>query len=620
MQCISCSFFFADFLRLINERSTMRTEVSVKQGETMREQIRALRAAMKVAQIDAYLVPTTDFHGSEYVNPYFKCREYLSGFTGSAGTLLVTADWAGLWTDGRYFLQAGAQLSGSGIELMKEREPGVPTISEYLELHLPEGNTLGFDGRVVNCREAEGFAAKYLLRTDLDLAGDVWSDRPELKAEPIYAVSLDVTGETAESKLARLKKAMAEVGAAYHLTACLEEIAWIYNLRGNDVKHTPVFFAFALLEGDRERLYVLDDSFTRSDAALQLPKTTEIRPYFEIFEDIKKLPSGKILLDKGSVSHGLASGIPSYVEIIDSRNPAEGMKAVKNDMEIACTKQAHVKDGAAMVRFIKWVKDQMAAGAELTEMDAAEAVESCRKQQEGYCQPSFDTIAGYGPNGAIVHYSATEATNANLKPEGFLLVDSGGQYTDGTTDITRTIALGPLTGEMKEHYTLVLKGHIALAMAQFDEKTTGAQLDVLARQPLTGRGLNFNHGTGHGVGHLLSVHEGPNSISPRASAVGILPGMITSDEPGVYLEGKYGIRLENEVLCVKDGIGEGFRFEPLTWCPWERDAILTELLSPEEFEWVDNYHRQVYETLKPYLDNETAAWLAEAAAPLQDEI
>jgi len=595
----------------------MKSEVCVLQGDAMREQIEALRTAMKAEHVDAYLVPTTDFHGSEYVNPYFKCREYLSGFTGSAGTLLVTADWAGLWTDGRYFLQAGAQLSGSGIELMKEREPGVPTIAEYLEANLPEGRCLGFDGRVVNCREAERFAAKYLLRTNLDLAGDVWPDRPELKPEPIYAVSLDVTGETAASKLVRLKKAIKEAGAAYHLTSCLEEIAWLYNLRGNDVKHTPVFFGFLLVEENRERLYVLDDSFMGSDAASRLPKSTEILPYFQIFEDIKKLRAGKILLDKGSVSYGLASGIPSYAEIIDSKNPAEFMKAVKNDREIACTKQAHIKDGAAMVQFIRWIKDQMAAGAELTELDAAAAVEFCRKQQEGYRQPSFDTIAGYGANGAIVHYSATSETNAKLHPEGFLLVDSGGQYADGTTDITRTIALGPLTDEMKVHYTLVLKGHIALAMAEFDETTTGADLDRLARQPLTEHGLNYNHGTGHGVGHLLSVHEEPNSISPRASAMGIQPGMITSDEPGVYLEGKYGIRLENEVLCVKDGIEAGLRFEPLTWCPWEREAILTELLSTEELEWVDDYHRKAYETLKPYLDEDTAAWLAEAAAPLQ---
>ena len=609
-------FFFVRFLRSANERSTMKSEICVLQGDAMRKQIEALRTAMKAEHVDAYLVPTTDFHGSEYVNPYFKCREYLSGFTGSAGTLLVTADWAGLWTDGRYFLQADAQLSGSGIELMKEREPGVPTIAEYLEANLPEGRCLGFDGRVLNCREAERFAAKYLLRTDLDLAGDVWPDRPELKPEPIYAVSLDVTGETAESKLVRLKKAMKEAGAAYHLTSCLEEIAWLYNLRGNDVKHTPVFFGFLLVEENRERLYVLDDSFTESDAASELPKTTEIWPYFQIFEDVKKLPAGKILLDKGSVSHGLASGIPPHVEILDGNNPSERMKAVKNHVEIAATRQTHVKDGAAMVQFIKWIKDQMAAGTELTEMDAAEAVESCRMQQEGYQQPSFDTIAGYGANGAIVHYSATSETNAKLNPEGFLLVDSGGQYADGTTDITRTIALGPLTDEMKVHYTLVLKGHIALAMARFDRKTTGAVLDELARKPLKEHGLNYNHGTGHGVGHLLSVHEGPNSISPRAEGCTFLPGMITSDEPGIYLEGRYGIRLENEVLCVEDAETGVLYFEPLTWCPWERAAILKNILSTEEIAWVDQYHANVYRTLKPYLNQETADWLEKEAAPL----
>lgn len=577
----------------------------------MKKELEALRTAMKQAGIDAYLVPTTDFHGSEYVNPYFKCRQYLSGFTGSAGTMLITEDWAGLWTDGRYFIQAAAQLEGSGITLMKEREPGVPTIAEYLETHLAAGSTLGFDGRVVNCREAESFAEKYRLCTDVDLAGDIWADRPALVSSPVYSLSPKVTGESSESKLGRIRMALKETGADYHLVTSLEDIAWIYNLRGADIKNTAVFYSFALIEEKRDRLYMLDDTFKGREAADRLPKTTEILPYLQIFDDIGELTAGKILMDRGSVSQALCVQIPDQVEIIDGQNPSEKMKAVKNQTEIDCTLNAHIKDGAAMTEFICWLKEQMTAGAELTEMDAGAYAELCRKKREGFLQPSFDTIAGYGANGAVIHYSATEETNQRLKPEGFLLVDSGGQYADGTTDITRTIALGPLTDEMKRHYTLVLKGHIALAMAEFAEGTTGAELDKLARGPLLEHGLNYNHGTGHGVGHLLSVHEGPQSISPRGTACPIVPGMITSNEPGLYLEGEYGIRLENEVLCERGSDGR-LRFRSLTFCPWERDAIVTEMLSTKERKWVDDYHRHVFGVLKPFLDEKTALWLEKA--------
>ena len=582
----------------------------------MRKELMALRQAMKMQNIDGYLIPTTDFHGSEYVNPYFKCREFLSGFTGSAGTLLVTADWAGLWTDGRYFLQAEQQLAGSGIQLMREREEGVPTIAEYLEANLPEGSVLGFDGRVVNCREAAACGAKYLLRTELDLAGAVWPERPELKASAVYPLPEEVTGEPAASKIKRVHDAVKAAGAEYHLVSSLEDIAWIYNLRGSDVKYTPVFFAFLLMDETSERLYVLDASFEDSPAAALLPESTEILPYFQIFEDVKKLPGGKILLDQSSVSQALCGGFTEQVEILDGKNPSERMKSIKNQTETECTLRAHIKDGAAMAEFLCWLKEKMAEGAKLTEMDAAAYLESCRSRQNGFLQPSFDTIAGYGANGAVIHYSATEETNQLLKPEGFLLVDSGGQYEDGTTDITRTIALGPLTEEMKIHYTLVLKGHIALAMARFAEGTAGAELDKLARGPLLEHGLNYNHGTGHGVGHLLGVHEGPQSISPRGTASPVLPGMITSNEPGLYLEGQYGIRLENEILCEREADGM-LRFRTITFCPWERDAIVPEMLSTDEKRWVDNYHEQVFAVLSPILDEKIADWLEKVTKSLQ---
>ncbi|MCI6012557.1 MAG: aminopeptidase P family protein [Firmicutes bacterium] len=590
----------------------------------MREQLNALRREMKAKGIDAYLIPTTDFHGSEYVNEYFTCRKFMSGFTGSAGTLLVTDTWAGLWTDGRYFLQAEAQLAGSGIDLMKEREPGVPAIEDYLSGHLPAGSCLGFDGRVVSCRQAEPFAQRYRLKWNADLVGEIWKDRPPLCAKPIYEIPLSVTGETAESKLHRLRAAMKEAGAQMHLITRMEEIAWLYNLRGSDVENTPVFFSFFLALPEGERLYVLDPDFPHSAAASHLPASTEVQPYFQIFEDLKSLPAGKLLLCRDEVSYAMVCDLPGQVEVVDGRDPAEWMKAFKNETEIRCTKAAHLRDGAAMVRFLCWLKQAAAesvrAGGtgrigELTEIDAADYLKKCRMAQKGYKDLSFATIAGYGANGAIIHYDPTPETNAPLQPEGFLLVDSGGQYEDGTTDITRTIALGPLTREMKENYTCVLKSHIALATARFPEGTTGAQLDQMTRRPLLEKGLNYNHGTGHGVGHLLSVHEGPNTISPRGEESRILAGMITSDEPGVYLAGQYGIRLENEILCRKgkDGMLE---FEPLTWCPWEPEAILPEMLTDTETQWLNEYHRQVREKLVPLLDEETASWLEKETAEI----
>ena len=597
----------------------------------MRQQIEALRREMKTEGIDAYIIPTTDFHGSEYVNEYFKCREFLSGFTGSAGTLLVTDNWAGLWTDGRYFLQAAAQLQGSGIDLMKEREPGVPTIEEYLREHLPEGSCLGFDGRVVSFREAQEYEGRFRIRWDADLASRIWDtwtgqERPELIPSPIYDIPLSVTGESADSKLNRLRKAMKEKGADMHLMTSLEEIAWLYNLRGNDVEHTPVFYAFAIIGNQTEKLYVLDEGFisdTKRKAKADLPETTEILPYFKVFDDLKNLPAGKLLLREERISYAMAKCLPETVEIIDDANPAELMKAVKNETEIRCTKQAHIRDGAAVVQFIYWVKK--AAGGEggleaagqptLTEVDAADYLLECRRRQKGFRDLSFTTIAAYGSNGAIVHYSPEQETCAELKAEGFLLLDSGGQYDDGTTDITRTIALGPLTEKMKINYTLVLKSHIALASARFAEGTTGAELDVIAREPLTAAGLDYNHGTGHGVGHLLSVHEGPNKISPLGGGSAIKEGMITSDEPGLYLTGQYGIRLENEILCTGGDDGM-LKFEPITWCPWEREAILPEMLTEQERKWLNGYHRRVYEILEPLLDEETAAWLKTQTAEI----
>ena len=574
----------------------------------MRQQLINLRQKMQQNQIDAYLIPTTDYHGSEYVNDYFKCRKYISGFSGSAGTLIITMGEAWLWTDGRYFLQAAKQLEGTGIDLMKMGQPDVPTISEYLEATLTREDCLGFDGRVVDCEMGRQLAEKFKVRWDIDLVGEIWTDRPTLDGSEIYAIPESVTGESASSKLSRVRRYMAEKGADYHLITKMEEIAWLFNLRGNDVANTPVFFSFALIEQERASLYVLDDS---ADLAID---GIEFFPYLQIFEDLRKLQKGRILLDEEIASYAITAAIPDSVEIISDSDPAELMKALKNPVEIKKKKNAHIKDGVAMVNFLYWLKKTIGR-VPMSEISAADYLENCRRSQKGWFDLSFGTISGYAGNGAIIHYDPTPETDKELRPEGFLLVDSGGQYEDGTTDITRTIALGPITDVMKAHYTAVLRCNIDLAMAKFSAGTTGAQLDEIARKPLKDMGLDYNHGTGHGVGHILSCHEGPQIISPKGTRCPLYPGMITSDEPGVYIEGEYGIRLENELLCVELS-DASYAFETITLCPFDREAILPDRLTDEELEYLNNYHKKVQETLTPLVSKEIAEWLAEQTAPI----
>ena len=578
----------------------------------MRKQIEDLRENMREKKTDAYIIPTTDFHGSEYVNAYFKCREFVSGFTGSAGTLVVTEDAAALWTDGRYFLQAESELAGSEIMLMREGEPDVPEISEWLRQRLTSGKaqTVGFDGRIVSAKFGEKIKEHFNVEAELDLAGEIWAERPELMASEIYPLGLGVTGESAESKLSRVREEMRKAGAEANIITSLEEIAWLFNLRGSDVLHTPVFYAFALIERERATIYLLN----RTEKVKSLFNDgIEIKPYEAIFDELKLLDAKSVMYDGNTISYRLFESIPNACESIKCTDPAMRMKAIKNSTEIACTKQAHIRDGAAVTRFIKWLKEN-AGKEEITEISAVEYLAEERRKQGAY-DLSFDTIAGYGPHGAIIHYEAAPETNVQLKPEGFLLVDSGGQYEDGTTDITRTIALGPLTKEMKHCYTAVLKAHIALATAEFDAETTGAELDAIARKPLHAEGLDFKHGTGHGVGHMLSVHEGPNTISPRGKNSHILPGMITSNEPGVYIENKFGIRLENEILCTERKDGR-YEFETITFCPIEREAILPELLTETEKAWLNAYHARVYDTLKPLLSTEEQVWLKAAASEI----
>ncbi len=591
----------------------------------MRKELIALRGAMERAGIDAYVIPTDDFHGSEYVGDYFKCRAYVSGFTGSAGTLVVTKDWAGLWTDGRYFLQAGQQLSGSGIELMKMGQPGVPTVLQWLEDHLTQGQTLGFDGRTMTSgtgRAMERAMEKNqaAIRYELDLVGEVWQDRPPMSKAPAWELDVKYAGRTRRDKLEALKRDVKDAGADCYVLTSLDDLCWLLNIRGDDVACCPVVLGYLLLDGSGVRLYTDETKFSPELRQALEADGVAFRDYGQIFADVKQLPpEARVLLDPTKASYAIVKSIPQTAAVLEKANPTELPKALKTQAEQDGERLAHVKDGAALTRFMKWVKEHV--GKEpITEISAARRLEQFREEQENYLGPSFDPIFGYGPHGAIVHYSATEESDAALEPCGYVLADTGGHYLEGSTDVTRTFVLGPLTEEMKHHYTLVLKGHLALAAAKFREGCSGISLDYLARKPLWDEGLDYNHGTGHGVGYLLSVHEGPQGIRyqtsvGRSEGEKFAPGMITSDEPGLYLEGKYGIRLENLLLCVereKNEYGTFLGFEPLTMCPFELEAIEPEALTDEEKGLLNAYHQKVYETLSPCFDEEERAWLQKA--------
>ena len=590
----------------------------------MREELCRLRGRMQEESVDAYLIMTDDFHGSEYVGDYFKSREYISGFTGSAGTLLVRKDCAGLWTDGRYFLQAETQLAGSGITLFRSGQPGVPDLEDYLVEQLADGQTLGFDGRCVMA----GYARKLRerleqkgvrIRNDLDLVGDVWPDRPALSKEPVWQLAERYAGIGVKDKLAEVRQILHKKKADWFLLASLEDICWLLNVRGNDVACTPVVLSYLMMSRDQVFWYVQREAVPEPVQADLQEAGVVLREYGQIYEDASRLPGGvRLLCDENHVNDALISRIAPDVVVVDGENPTLLLKAVKNPVEIANEKAAHIKDGIAVTRFIYWLKTRVGR-EEITEISAASRLEMFRREQEDYLEPSFYPILAYGPHGAIVHYSADETSDVPLEPEGFLLADTGGHYMEGTTDITRTIALGPLTQEQKVMYTTVLKAHIRLADAVFLQGAAGVSLDVLARTPLWERGLDYNHGTGHGVGYLLSVHEGPNSFRFRPSAVRggdhvMKEGMITSDEPGIYLEGKFGVRLENLLVCAArqtNSYGTFLGFEPLTMVPFDRDAILWDTLSEKELRWLAAYHQKVYESLAPHLSEEERQWLRE---------
>ena len=585
---------------------------------TIQDRIALLRRCMAHRGLTACVVVTDDFHGSEYVGDHFKAREYLSGFTGSAGTLAVLPDRAALWTDGRYFLQAERQLEGSGIELMRAGQPDVPTLSAFLAQHLPEGGVLGFDGRTVSTRLyrtlEEALSAKHIrLDGAHDLAEEVWPDRPALSAQPLWPLESDVSRR---EKLSLLREKMAEKNAGHLLLTDLTDIAWTLNLRGGDVACTPVFLAFLLLSEADAVLFVQPQAVSPAIADALAADGVTLRPYGDIYDRLSSLPAEDcVLLDSATANSQITRAL-AHARTVDAPSPAAALKAVKSPGEQDGFRRAHLLDGVALTRFLYRLKT---APTGLTEVSAAALLHALRAESDEFLEDSFDTIAAYGPHGAVVHYEPTAETDVPLEARGLLLCDSGGHYRGGTTDVTRTVALGPVSDAERRMCTLVLQGHIRLAMARFPKGVTGENLDVLARIPLWQQGLDYNHGTGHGVGCVLSVHESPPSfrwrIVENTPHPALETGMVISDEPGYYEAGQYGIRHESLLLVQPDG-DDFLRFEVLTLAPFDRDALDVSLLSDEERRWLNDYHRRVREALSPHLSAEERRWLNDVTQPL----
>lgn len=610
-----------------------------KDGNVMnviRDRLDALRKLMKERGMDAYMIPTADFHESEYVGEHFKCREYMTGFTGSAGTALITMDEACLWVDGRYYVQAAAQLKDSTVTMMKMGQEGVPSLGAYLEDKMPEGGCLGFDGRVVNA--AEGLALEEMLRErgarisyGEDLAGMIWQERPELSAEPAWVLDERYAGKSALDKIADVREAMEKAHASVHVLTSLDDIAWLLNIRGNDILYNPVVLSYALVTMDQLYLFVNSSvlegkayPYLEDEKGISVREYLErtgvtVMPYDGVYDMVEGLKNEKVLLEKCRINYAVYRLIDGSNKVIDRINPTASMKAVKNDVEIENEKRAHIKDGVAMTKFIYWLKKNTGR-IPMDEISVSDYLGKLRMDQEGCIGLSFATISAYGAHGAMCHYSATPESSIPLEPRGLYLIDSGGQYYEGTTDITRTIAMGPVTDEEKEHFTLVLMSMLRLGDVKFLHGCRGLSLDYAAREPLWRRGLNYEHGTGHGVSYLSSVHERPNGIRfkmvpERQDNAVMEAGMITSDEPGVYIEGSHGIRTENLVLCVEDEkneYGQFLRFEYLTYVPIDLEVIDREIMSERDVELLNRYHEQVYEKISPYLDEDERVWLAEA--------
>lgn len=591
----------------------------------VRDRIAALRALMREKGIDAYMIPTDDYHASEYVGSFFKCREYMTGFTGSAGTAVITQEMAGMWTDARYFIQAERQMEGTGVTLYRMNEPGVPTVHEFLAQTLKKGQTLGFDGRCVGATEAASLEEKLgslgiTIACDEDLVDKIWTDRPALSCEPAWELDLKWAGKSREEKIAQIREELKKAGADLFLLTKLEDIAWLLNIRGNDIHTVPVVLSYLMMSESEIRLYANEKSFSPELTEKLAQAGVTIRPYDAVYEDAAAIEAGKtVLLDKGKANYLLVKRIPADVKVLDRTNPTLLPKSIKNPVEVENMKIAHIKDGVAVTKFICWLKKHV--GKErITECSAAERLYEFRKEQEHFVDNSFDPIISYGEHAAMNHYSPTPETDVEIEPHGLMLADTGGHYLEGSTDITRTVAMGEITEDERLHFTAVLRGHLNLANAKFLYGCTGINLDYLARSPLWERGEDFKHGTGHGVGYLLSVHESPNGFRwrrlPNRSEDAVLEeGMITSNEPGYYVEGAYGVRHENMIVCKKaekNEYGQFMCFENLTMVPFDLDAIDPEQMTAKERALLNRYHAEVYEKISPYLDEEEREWLKDA--------
>lgn len=593
-------------------------------GNVVNERIAALRALMAERGINAYLIPTSDFHQSEYVDEYFKCRKFMTGFTGSAGISVITMTEAGLWTDGRYFVQASMQLKGSEVRLFRMGEEGVPSVEKYLIDNLPENGVLGFDGRVVDTRLAEDLKEKLKEKQVTfsykeDLVGMIWNDRPELPKNPVWILEEKYAGKSAVEKIADLKRTMEEKSAGIHIICSLDDIIWLLNIRGNDIPCTPVVLSYAMVTKSDLYLFINQAVLDGKVSSYLKENGVTVLPYDEIYKMVPTLRSEKVMLEKAYVNYMLCQSLDASVEIIDTMNPTSIAKAVKNPIEIENIRRAHIKDGVVMAKYLYWLK-QNVGKTDLDEIAASTYLDHLRAEQEGNLGVSFATISAYSDNAAMCHYSATKETSKKLLPRGLYLVDSGGQYYEGTTDITRTVALGEITAEERKYFTLVASCMLRLMTVRFPYGCRGYNFDYAARELLWRENLDFNHGTGHGVGYLGGVHERPAGVRwrvvPERQDNGVFEaGMVTSDEPGLYFEGSFGIRTENLLLCVKGGkneYGQFMEFENLTWVPIDLNALDVSIMEKRDIELLNNYHKTVYEKISPYLTGEELLWLKDA--------
>lgn len=573
----------------------------------VKERIEELRKLMKEHGIDLYIIPTSDYHQSEYVGEYFGARKYMSGFTGSAGTLIVGLDEARLWVDGRYHIQAEKQTANTGITLMKMGLAGVDTINEYLEKNADK--TVGFDGRVMSYQEVLNMKNKVI--SNVDLVNEIWHDRPSISHEPAFIYDEKYCGESRGSKLQRLRKAMKDCN--HHIITSLDDIVWLFNIRGNDVPCNPVVLSYALINQEDAYLYVQDGVIDAKIEAILKRDSIYIKNYNDIYDDVEKL-TGKVLLDKQIVNYEICRRL--NCEIVNGPNPTQLFKAIKNKTEIEATKYAHIKDGVAVTKFMYWLKTNVGK-IPMDEVSISDKLEEFRKAQKDFYDLSFDTICAYKENAALMHYKAEPGKCATVTNEGLLLIDSGGQYFDGTTDITRTFVLGNISDIERRDYTVALKALLRLQDARFIAGTTGPNLDLFAREMVYKYNLDYRCGTGHGVGHFLNVHEGPNGFRPKNrpgsnAMCAFEPGMITTDEPGIYIENSHGVRHENELLCVETAnneYGQFLRFEPITMVPFDLDGLDLNLLSNHEIEQINEYHQLVFDTIAPYLTSEEKSWL-----------